>query len=119
MGPGESAAGFGALLPLPPPPHQMASSGLPSPPGAGGGGCRGRYQLLLSGRALAERYRRIYTAAALSEREQAGHPGSLPVPDPGRARTFAIAFPCGRVQFSLNAGFCSWLGRRGYLSRHK
>ncbi|XP_048349651.1 E3 ubiquitin-protein ligase MYCBP2 isoform X12 [Sphaerodactylus townsendi] len=73
MGPGESAAGFGALL-LPPPP-QMASSGLPSPPGGGGGGCRGRYQLLLSGRALAERYRRIYTAAALSEREQAGHLG--------------------------------------------
>uniref|UniRef100_A0ACB8FJI2 Uncharacterized protein n=1 Tax=Sphaerodactylus townsendi TaxID=933632 RepID=A0ACB8FJI2_9SAUR len=75
MGPGESAAGFGALL-LPPPP-QMASSGLPSPPGGGGGGCRGRYQLLLSGRALAERYRRIYTAAALSEREQAGHLGSI------------------------------------------
>ncbi|XP_061486029.1 E3 ubiquitin-protein ligase MYCBP2 isoform X9 [Rhineura floridana] len=67
MGPGESAAGFGALLP------PLASSGLSSPPG--GSGCRGRYQLLLSGRALAERYRRIYTAAALSEREQAGHPG--------------------------------------------
>ncbi|KAJ7319915.1 hypothetical protein JRQ81_019426 [Phrynocephalus forsythii] len=83
MGPGESAAGFGALLllpplpPLPPPPPLTSSSGLPSPPGGGGGGggCRGRYQLLLSGRALAERYRRIYTAAALSEREQAGHPG--------------------------------------------
>ncbi|CAI5771739.1 E3 ubiquitin-protein ligase MYCBP2 isoform X11 [Podarcis lilfordi] len=80
MGPGESAAGFGALLLLPPP--TMTSSGLPSPPGGGGGagggggGCRGRYQLLLSGRALAERYRRIYTAAALSEREQAGHPGA-------------------------------------------
>nr|XP_034971959.1 E3 ubiquitin-protein ligase MYCBP2 isoform X13 [Zootoca vivipara] len=80
MGPGESAAGFGALLLLPPP--TMTSSGLPSPPGGGGGagggggGCRGRYQLLLSGRALAERYRRIYTAAALSEREQAGHPGT-------------------------------------------
>ncbi|XP_077200064.1 E3 ubiquitin-protein ligase MYCBP2 isoform X19 [Paroedura picta] len=75
MGPGESAAGFGALPP-PPLPHPMASSALPSPPGGGGGGgCRGRYQLLLSGRALAERYRRIYTAAALSEREQAGHPG--------------------------------------------
>lgn len=72
MGPGESAAAFGALLPLPP----LVSSGLPSPGGGGSGGsCRGRYQLLLSGRALAERYRRIYTAAALSEREQAGHPG--------------------------------------------
>nr|XP_033805293.1 E3 ubiquitin-protein ligase MYCBP2 isoform X3 [Geotrypetes seraphini] len=34
---------------------------------------RNRYQLLLSGRALAERYRRIYTAA-LSDREQGGHP---------------------------------------------
>ncbi|XP_041115648.1 E3 ubiquitin-protein ligase MYCBP2 isoform X5 [Polyodon spathula] len=31
--------------------------------------CRGRYQLLLSGRALAERYRRIYTAA-ISDKEQ-------------------------------------------------
>ncbi|XP_053161485.1 E3 ubiquitin-protein ligase MYCBP2 isoform X13 [Hemicordylus capensis] len=68
MGPGENAAGFGALLPQPLP---LTSSGLASPPG---GGCRGRYQLLLSGRALAERYRRIYTAAALSERDQAGHP---------------------------------------------
>ncbi|XP_069061348.1 E3 ubiquitin-protein ligase MYCBP2 isoform X12 [Pleurodeles waltl] len=34
--------------------------------------CRSRYQLLLSGRALADRYRRIYTAA-LSDRDQSGH----------------------------------------------
>lgn len=40
---------------------------------------RGHYQLLLSGRALADRYRRIYTTA-LSDRDQAGsstgHPAS-------------------------------------------
>ncbi|KAK2118960.1 hypothetical protein P7K49_000346 [Saguinus oedipus] len=40
---------------------------------------RGHYQLLLSGRALADRYRRIYTAA-LNDRDQgvglAGHPAS-------------------------------------------
>uniref|UniRef100_W5MG48 E3 ubiquitin-protein ligase MYCBP2 n=1 Tax=Lepisosteus oculatus TaxID=7918 RepID=W5MG48_LEPOC len=37
--------------------------------------CRSRYQLLLSGRALAERYRRIYTAA-ISDKEQGINPGS-------------------------------------------
>lgn len=47
MGPGESAAAA-------------------APPGR-------EQLLLLSGAALAERYRRIYTAAALSEREQAAH----------------------------------------------
>ena len=31
--------------------------------------CRSRYQLLLSGRALAERYRRIYTTA-INDKEQ-------------------------------------------------
>ncbi|XP_015219296.2 E3 ubiquitin-protein ligase MYCBP2 isoform X16 [Lepisosteus oculatus] len=36
--------------------------------------CRSRYQLLLSGRALAERYRRIYTAA-ISDKEQGINPG--------------------------------------------
>ncbi|KAL9867098.1 E3 ubiquitin-protein ligase MYCBP2 isoform 14-T14 [Geothlypis trichas] len=56
MGPEEgSAGGLGAL---------------PAPPL----GCRSRYQLLLSGKALADRYRRIYTAA-LSDRELGSHPG--------------------------------------------
>ncbi|KAM6095698.1 E3 ubiquitin-protein ligase MYCBP2 isoform 13-T13 [Chlamydotis macqueenii] len=56
MGPEEgSAGGLGAL----PPPSL---------------GCRSRYQLLLSGKALADRYRKIYTAA-LSDRELGSHPG--------------------------------------------
>ncbi|XP_075279518.1 E3 ubiquitin-protein ligase MYCBP2 isoform X14 [Opisthocomus hoazin] len=56
MGPEEgSAGGLGALAPPPP-------------------GCRSRYQLLLSGKALADRYRKIYTAA-LSDRELGSHPG--------------------------------------------
>ncbi|XP_051636342.1 E3 ubiquitin-protein ligase MYCBP2 isoform X13 [Manacus candei] len=56
MGPEDgSAGGLGAL---------------PAPPL----GCRSRYQLLLSGKALADRYRRIYTAA-LSDRELGSHPG--------------------------------------------
>ncbi|XP_040395682.1 E3 ubiquitin-protein ligase MYCBP2 isoform X19 [Cygnus olor] len=56
MGPEEgSAGGLGAL----------------APPSVG---CRGRYQLLLSGKALADRYRKIYTAA-LSDRELGSHPG--------------------------------------------
>ncbi|XP_071888577.1 E3 ubiquitin-protein ligase MYCBP2 isoform X28 [Anas platyrhynchos] len=56
MGPEEgSAGGLGAL----------AAPSL---------GCRGRYQLLLSGKALADRYRKIYTAA-LSDRELGSHPG--------------------------------------------
>ncbi|XP_032297950.1 E3 ubiquitin-protein ligase MYCBP2 isoform X17 [Coturnix japonica] len=59
MGPEEGSGGAlgalpGALPPLP--------------------GCRGRYQLLLSGKALADRYRKIYTAA-LSDRELGSHPG--------------------------------------------
>ncbi|XP_035248710.1 E3 ubiquitin-protein ligase MYCBP2 isoform X4 [Anguilla anguilla] len=36
--------------------------------------CRSRYQLLLSGRALAERYRRIYTTA-INDKEQGINPG--------------------------------------------
>ncbi|XP_058885309.1 E3 ubiquitin-protein ligase MYCBP2 isoform X12 [Acipenser ruthenus] len=44
--------------------------GMGACPGIGAqSDCRGRYQLLLSGRALAERYRRIYTAA-ISDKEQ-------------------------------------------------
>ncbi|KAG2456599.1 MYCB2 ligase, partial [Polypterus senegalus] len=38
--------------------------------------CRGRYQLLLSGTALAENYRRIYTAA-ISDKEQGINQGSV------------------------------------------
>ncbi|XP_068012672.1 E3 ubiquitin-protein ligase MYCBP2 isoform X13 [Melanerpes formicivorus] len=60
MGPEEgSAGGLGAL------PGALAPSSL---------GCRSRYQLLLSGKALADRYRKIYTAA-LSDRELGSHLG--------------------------------------------
>ncbi|XP_062492915.1 E3 ubiquitin-protein ligase MYCBP2 isoform X10 [Pezoporus occidentalis] len=60
MGPEEgSAGGLGAL------PGALAAPSL---------GCRSRYQLLLSGKALADRYRKIYTAA-LSDRELGSHPG--------------------------------------------
>ncbi|XP_040517338.1 E3 ubiquitin-protein ligase MYCBP2 isoform X27 [Gallus gallus] len=59
MGPEEGSGGALGALP----------GALPPPPG-----CRGRYQLLLSGKALADRYRKIYTAA-LSDRELGGHPG--------------------------------------------
>ncbi|XP_074715573.1 E3 ubiquitin-protein ligase MYCBP2 isoform X18 [Strix uralensis] len=60
MGPEEgSAGGLGAL------PGALAPPPL---------GCRSRYQLLLSGKALADRYRKIYTAA-LSDRELGSHPG--------------------------------------------
>ncbi|XP_074945221.1 E3 ubiquitin-protein ligase MYCBP2 isoform X40 [Phalacrocorax aristotelis] len=60
MGPEEgSAGGLGAL------PGALAPPSL---------GCRSRYQLLLSGKALADRYRKIYTAA-LSDRELGSHPG--------------------------------------------
>lgn len=59
MGPEEGSGGALGAVPgaLPPP-----------------SGCRGCYQLLLSGKALADRYRKIYTAA-LSDRELGGHPG--------------------------------------------
>ncbi|KAM9674291.1 E3 ubiquitin-protein ligase MYCBP2 isoform 11-T12 [Dama dama] len=66
----------GALF-MPLPEGSLAAAGLglglPAPDS------RAHYQLLLSGRALADRYRRIYTAA-LSDRDQAGssagHPAS-------------------------------------------
>ncbi|XP_034779591.2 E3 ubiquitin-protein ligase MYCBP2 isoform X5 [Acipenser ruthenus] len=79
-----SAAGTGGLLSSCAPSVGLGdrvSSGVGSDffsigPGMGGcpgigaqSDCRGRYQLLLSGRALAERYRRIYTAA-ISDKEQ-------------------------------------------------
>nr|XP_025976649.1 E3 ubiquitin-protein ligase MYCBP2 isoform X14 [Dromaius novaehollandiae] len=60
MGPEEGCAGGLGALP-----------GALAPPSLG---CRGRYQLLLSGKALADRYRKIYTAA-LSDRELGSHPG--------------------------------------------
>uniref|UniRef100_A0A8C2YGI1 E3 ubiquitin-protein ligase MYCBP2 n=1 Tax=Coturnix japonica TaxID=93934 RepID=A0A8C2YGI1_COTJA len=80
-------AGSRSVWCLPRPPGlflQLLSSWVP--PGSGGAlgalpgalpplpGCRGRYQLLLSGKALADRYRKIYTAA-LSDRELGSHPG--------------------------------------------
>ncbi|KAG7259558.1 hypothetical protein CRUP_026030, partial [Coryphaenoides rupestris] len=49
-------------------------SSCPAAGGEADGWCRGRYPLLLSGRALAERYRSIYTTA-ISDKEQGLHPG--------------------------------------------
>lgn len=49
-------SGMGSSCPTPGVAHQSSD-------------CRTRYQLLLSGRALAERYRRIYTTA-ISDKEQ-------------------------------------------------
>ncbi|KAL6030164.1 hypothetical protein STEG23_023695, partial [Scotinomys teguina] len=64
----------GALF-MPVPDGPVAAAGL----GLSATDSRGHYQLLLSGRALADRYRRIYTTA-LSDRDQAGsstgHPAS-------------------------------------------
>lgn len=58
---------------------------------------RGHYQLLLSGRALADRYRRIYTAA-LSDRDQggssAGHPASRCVSGCPSLRHMLHVRPC-------------------------
>lgn len=66
----------GALF-MPVPDGSVAAAGLGL--GLPATDSRGHYQLLLSGRALADRYRRIYTTA-LSDREQAGsgsaHPAS-------------------------------------------
>nr|XP_035922834.1 E3 ubiquitin-protein ligase MYCBP2-like isoform X2 [Halichoerus grypus] len=66
----------GALF-MPVPEGSVAAAGLGL--GLPAADSRGHYQLLLSGRALADRYRRIYTAA-LSDRDQggsgAGHPAS-------------------------------------------
>lgn len=66
----------GALF-MPVPEGSVAAAGLGL--GLPAVDSRGHYQLLLSGRALADRYRRIYTAA-LSDRDQggssAGHPAS-------------------------------------------
>ncbi|XP_012493213.1 PREDICTED: E3 ubiquitin-protein ligase MYCBP2 [Propithecus coquereli] len=62
---------------MPVPEGSVAAAGLGL--GLAAADSRGHYQLLLSGRALADRYRRIYTAA-LSDRDQggssAGHPAS-------------------------------------------
>lgn len=61
---------------------------------------RGHYQLLLSGRALADRYRRIYTAA-LSDRDpggsSAGHSASRCVSACLSLRPMRHARPCARV----------------------
>lgn len=61
---------------------------------------RGHYQLLLSGRALADRYRRIYTAA-LSDRDQggssAGHSASRCVSGRPSSRHMRQARPCACV----------------------
>nr|KAF6460734.1 MYC binding protein 2 [Molossus molossus] len=58
----------GALF-MPVPEGSVAAAGLGL--GLPAADSRGHYQLLLSGRALADRYRRIYTAA-LSDRDQGG-----------------------------------------------
>uniref|UniRef100_A0A8C5P7M6 E3 ubiquitin-protein ligase MYCBP2 n=1 Tax=Leptobrachium leishanense TaxID=445787 RepID=A0A8C5P7M6_9ANUR len=68
------AGGFGFLFPGPPPASPSscmagAQEGSQGPQAD----CRGRYQLLLSGKALAERYRHIYTAAASDREQHAAH----------------------------------------------
>ncbi|XP_075447064.1 E3 ubiquitin-protein ligase MYCBP2 isoform X9 [Ascaphus truei] len=79
-----NGAGGNGVFPLPP---SSASSscmarlnmtgGLAGSSGSGArADCRSRYQLLLSGRALADRYRQIYTAAVSDKEQQAGHSGS-------------------------------------------
>lgn len=87
MGPEEgSAGGLGAL----------AAPSL---------GCRGRYQLLLSGKALADRYRKIYTAA-LSDRELGSHPGRYRAPiqqRAGGADTAPSPSPCPRAGLPVPA----------------
>ncbi|XP_066092496.1 E3 ubiquitin-protein ligase MYCBP2 isoform X10 [Saccopteryx bilineata] len=60
----------GALF-MPAPEGSVAAAGLGLGLGLPAADSRGHYQLLLSGRALADRYRRIYTAA-LSDRDQGG-----------------------------------------------
>lgn len=60
----------GALF-MPVPEGSVAAAGLGLGLGLPAADSRGHYQLLLSGRALADRYRRIYTAA-LSDRDQGG-----------------------------------------------
>ncbi|XP_074845195.1 E3 ubiquitin-protein ligase MYCBP2 isoform X7 [Carettochelys insculpta] len=55
---------------------ESSAMGLGALPGAAGPpppGCRDRYQLLLSGRALADTYRKMYTSA-LSDRDPGSHP---------------------------------------------
>ncbi|EDM02456.1 pam, highwire, rpm 1 (predicted) [Rattus norvegicus] len=64
----------GALF-MPVPDGSVAASGLGL--GLPATDSRGQYQLLLSGRALADRYRRIYTTA-LSDRDQAGSSTGYP-----------------------------------------
>lgn len=84
----------GALF-MPLPEGSLAAAGLglglPAPDS------RGHYQLLLSGRALADRYRRIYTAA-LSDRDQggssAGHPASRCVSGCPSLRHMLHVRPC-------------------------
>lgn len=70
--------------------------GLPAPDS------RGHYQLLLSGRALADRYRRIYTAA-LSDRDQGA--AALDTRPPGAspgALPCATCCMCARVCVSVS-----------------
>ncbi|XP_073470395.1 E3 ubiquitin-protein ligase MYCBP2 isoform X18 [Aquarana catesbeiana] len=72
--PATSGPGGHGLFPVPPASCMAPSnvSGGPDLPPAPQSDCRGRYQLLLSGKALAERYRQIYTAAVSDRDQQAG-----------------------------------------------
>lgn len=58
-----AAAGLPATLPPWPPADFPAVPGFGGTIGERATECRSRYQLLLSGRALAEKYRQIYTAS--------------------------------------------------------
>lgn len=87
----------GALF-VPVPEGSVAAAGLGL--GLPAADSRGHYQLLLSGRALADRYRRIYTAA-LSDRDpggcSAGHSASRCVSGCLSLRPMRHARPCACV----------------------
>lgn len=104
----------GALF-MPVPDGSVAAAGLGL--GLPAADSRGHYQLLLSGRALADRYRRIYTAA-LNDRDQgggsAGHPASRCVPRvpflaPHAALPCAPCRACTRVCVCLRVCTCAFI----------
>lgn len=104
----------GALF-IPVPEGSVAAAGLGL--GLPAADSRGHYQLLLSGRALADRYRRIYTAA-LSDRDQggssAGHSASRCVSGCPSLRhmqhVLACACACVCVNLQLEGFDCRFPG---------
>lgn len=100
----------GALF-MPLPEGSLAAAGLGLGLGLPAPDSRGHYQLLLSGRALADRYRRIYTTA-LGDRDQgapsAGHPASRCVSGRPSLRHMLHVRPCvcRRPPVCLSAYVC-------------